>query len=532
MHPARIRQTAVLLLLAGLLGACAGGGSSTTRSPALADLEAGRCPETIIFSGGQLPAEGKRYGRKATYTDLDNYRKLEIANCEQRLAAGDAGALKTLTVYWQNQKDPRREAEAYQIYLETGSDPEVKVAAIRTLYDLYSKGRPGLPADPEAAFYYMGQSVAYGDTHLRLDYADGLYSRKRYEEALGQYFEFQMPGLTVRQSEGFSKLQMCEVNLRLAEMYFKGRGTAKDPYLGYFFWQRGMDLADGPQWGSCYRDNFVYGNRYYEERERKQQIEIGMAKLSPSQVAELDRALAMPPEQGLAVAGSMAGGVGGRGTTRIERQSRVRYSTTSAGYRGWQGWQPLEGEICALSAPRNSLAWSDVFELRSTSVWSLKSASSEATSRGSAVAVAPDRLVTNCHLIQRPDSIELFQGSLRMRAQVTASDVEGDRCILAVNERMPSYVRAARPYGYLRVGEEVAAIGNPRGLDTSLSRGIVAQKRTNTGVSLIQTDAALSVGSSGGGLFDSAGNLVGITTFKVDDGENLNFAIAIDEFCR
>ena len=41
-----------------------------------------------------------------------------------------------------------------------------------------------------------------------------------------------------------------------------------------------------------------------------------------------------------------------------------------------------------------------------------------------------------------------------------------------------------------------------------------------------------STGSSGGGLFDSGGNLVGVTTFKVDDGENLNFAIAIDEFCR
>jgi serine protease Do len=84
----------------------------------------------------------------------------------------------------------------------------------------------------------------------------------------------------------------------------------------------------------------------------------------------------------------------------------------------------------------------------------------------------------------------------------------------------------------LLVGEDVAAIGNPKGLDTSLSRGLVAQKRNKKGHGYIQTDAALSSGSSGGGLFDTAGNLVGVTTFKVASGESLNFAIAIDEFCR
>ncbi|HEY6131456.1 MAG TPA: trypsin-like peptidase domain-containing protein, partial [Halioglobus sp.] len=79
---------------------------------------------------------------------------------------------------------------------------------------------------------------------------------------------------------------------------------------------------------------------------------------------------------------------------------------------------------------------------------------------------------------------------------------------------------------------QVAAIGNPKGLDTSLSRGLIARKRNNNGHAYIQTDAAISSGSSGGGLIDTAGNLVGVTTFKVSSGESLNFAIAIDEFCR
>jgi S1-C subfamily serine protease len=61
---------------------------------------------------------------------------------------------------------------------------------------------------------------------------------------------------------------------------------------------------------------------------------------------------------------------------------------------------------------------------------------------------------------------------------------------------------------------------------------LIAQKRQRSGRAYIQTDAALSSGSSGGGLFDSRGNLVGITTFTIAEGENLNFAIAAEEFCR
>ena len=119
-----------------------------------------------------------------------------------------------------------------------------------------------------------------------------------------------------------------------------------------------------------------------------------------------------------------------------------------------------------------------------------------------------------------------------MRAEVLAAAPEGDRCILKSSEPLPTYVASARQQGALLVGEDVAAIGNPKGLDTSLSRGLVAQKRNKNGHGYIQTDAALSSGSSGGGLFDTAGNLVGVTTFKVSTGESLNFAIAIDEFCH
>ena len=85
-----------------------------------------------------------------------------------------------------------------------------------------------------------------------------------------------------------------------------------------------------------------------------------------------------------------------------------------------------------------------------------------------------------------------------------------------------------RSWRSIGVGERVYAIGAPEGLELSMSEGIVSGIRTDRGVTYIQTTAAISPGSSGGGLFDQAGRLVGITTFVLRGGQNLNFALPID----
>ncbi len=68
-------------------------------------------------------------------------------------------------------------------------------------------------------------------------------------------------------------------------------------------------------------------------------------------------------------------------------------------------------------------------------------------------------------------------------------------------------------------------VSSPLGLENSISEGIISGTREKNGVFLIQTTAPISPGNSGGGLFDSEGKLIGITTFKLKGGENLNFAI-------
>ena len=102
-------------------------------------------------------------------------------------------------------------------------------------------------------------------------------------------------------------------------------------------------------------------------------------------------------------------------------------------------------------------------------------------------------------------------------------------CILFVSGlwAIPAKIR---PVAKLEIGEAVYAVGTPKGLDFSISNGIVSQLRKEEGENapLIQTSAAISPGSSGGGLFDSEGRLVGLTTWKIREGENLNFAIPVD----
>jgi hypothetical protein len=81
----------------------------------------------------------------------------------------------------------------------------------------------------------------------------------------------------------------------------------------------------------------------------------------------------------------------------------------------------------------------------------------------------------------------------------------------------------------LQVGEEVVAIGNPLSLESSVSNGIVSGIRTTKDGKFLQITAPISQGSSGGPLFNMAGEVVGITIGFLESGENLNFAVPINE---
>ncbi|WP_242343329.1 trypsin-like peptidase domain-containing protein [Anaeromyxobacter terrae] len=154
----------------------------------------------------------------------------------------------------------------------------------------------------------------------------------------------------------------------------------------------------------------------------------------------------------------------------------------------------------------------------------------ESIGQGSAVAVARDTVLTNCHIVRNRPEVFVLVGGQPRKARVTGARVDADACVLRIEDSTLAPVAGVRSASEVRVGEEVLAIGSPSGFTNTLSAGIVSQHRARGGTSYIQTTAQISPGSSGGGLFDKFGNLIGITTFKIGDAEGLNFAVAVDEF--
>ena len=180
------------------------------------------------------------------------------------------------------------------------------------------------------------------------------------------------------------------------------------------------------------------------------------------------------------------------------------------------------------------LSPTNLFERVSPSVYGVKAVleagSKVAASYGSAVAISQREAITNCHVISQSKIITLSNGTATLPAEVSAADRRSDRCYLKVLSGTLQPVIGIRDFDGLAVGETVYTIGSPKGLDRTLGQGLLSGLRKMEGVEYVQITAPVSEGSSGGGLFDDRGNLIGITTFTVRDSQSLNFAIAASEY--
>lgn len=172
----------------------------------------------------------------------------------------------------------------------------------------------------------------------------------------------------------------------------------------------------------------------------------------------------------------------------------------------------------------------EIFRDASPSIWVVlaKGADSRVVATGSGVVVAAGRVVTNCHVLRGAVSITLRQERREMEAKLEFPDAARDLCQLKTDGLpSPAVPIQIAPTSVLRVGQKVYAIGAPQGLEQSLSDGLVsALRRDSAGeIEFIQMSAPISPGSSGGGLFDEQGRLIGITTAGISGtAQNLNFA--------
>lgn len=158
--------------------------------------------------------------------------------------------------------------------------------------------------------------------------------------------------------------------------------------------------------------------------------------------------------------------------------------------------------------------------------------SDELAAQGSGV-VLNDKgyVVTNYHVLSGNERLEIMHGEeIVPYVDIIGIDVEKDILILKIEDKKFPPLKIGN-VKKLRVGQKVYAIGSPMGFENTISEGIISGLRSYDELSknYIQITASISHGSRGGAVVNDKGELIGISTLTVSDGQSLNFAIPIDE---
>jgi serine protease Do len=146
-------------------------------------------------------------------------------------------------------------------------------------------------------------------------------------------------------------------------------------------------------------------------------------------------------------------------------------------------------------------------------------------------------VVTNAHVVHRTAERKvIFADKSEYEAEIVATDVKSDLAILKIHVDRPIDRLKLGRSDDLLIGESVIAIGNPLGLESTVTAGVVSavNRKLEAGGGevvldgLIQTDASINPGNSGGPLLNVLGELIGITTAVRGDAQNIGFAIPVN----
>lgn len=146
-------------------------------------------------------------------------------------------------------------------------------------------------------------------------------------------------------------------------------------------------------------------------------------------------------------------------------------------------------------------------------------------SQGSGVVAEKNMIITNKHVIDGAYEVYIVSKGGRIKARDIMIGDSLDVALFVVDKDFP---KATFSKEIPEIGSTIYALGNPLGLEKTISEGIISGIRGD----FIQITSAISQGSSGGALFDEHGNVIGITTLKASEGENINFAISFNSLSQ
>jgi V8-like Glu-specific endopeptidase len=161
----------------------------------------------------------------------------------------------------------------------------------------------------------------------------------------------------------------------------------------------------------------------------------------------------------------------------------------------------------------------------------ISNSSGQETALGSGFLISADgEIVTNYHVIREAHSaiVRLSNGAFFPVNGVLASDADKDLAIIKVGGKNLPFLTLG-DIDKVHIGDHVVAIGSPLGLEGTVSDGVVSAIRDVESKKWIQTTAPVSHGNSGGPLLDLNNNVVGVITWGVQEGQNLNFAATCSE---
>ncbi len=150
-----------------------------------------------------------------------------------------------------------------------------------------------------------------------------------------------------------------------------------------------------------------------------------------------------------------------------------------------------------------------------------------ALSLGTGVAIAPGRVATSCHVTRNAANITMLRGGLRWRVVGQLADVPRDICLLHA-PRLDATPAPVGKVSRLKLGQPVGAIGFEGGVGIQFRQGRVTALHRHDGSNVLRSSTPFTSGASGGGLFNNAGQLVGLLTFRQRGTDGSYFSVPVD----